>query len=317
MTDAVVAEAVQKRYGAARVLAGASLSLRRGETLAVLGRNGAGKTTLVKILAAALAKDAGQVTVLGRDLDREPAAVAHLCGYVGQDSERSAFPRLTVRENLRYFGVLRGLRPGELDARIALLAEALGFGARLDVLFGTLSGGQKQAAIIARALLHDPPVVFLDEPTKGLDPLAAARLRGVLRGRVRAGLALLLTSHVTTDVEALADRVAVVHQGRVPVSGAPGALLAALGGAEVVEVEAAGLTAAARGRLAGLGAVSRVLTGDPTYLGCVVREPLAGVEAVVAALRAEGIAARFRQRALTLEDAVLHHLGAAGAREAA
>jgi ABC-2 type transport system ATP-binding protein len=315
--DAVVAEAVTKRYGPVRALAGASLVLHRGETLAVLGRNGAGKTTLVKILAGALARDGGRVTVLGADLDREPAAAAHRSGFVGQDSERSAYPRLTVRENLRFFGALRGLCRRVLDDRIALLAGALGLEPRLDALFGTLSGGQQQAAIIARALLHDPPVLFLDEPTKGLDPLAAARVRAFLRGRVQAGMALLLTSHVIDDVDALADRVAVVHRGHVPVTGAPAALRAALGGTEVVEVEAAALGPPARARLAALPPVVRVLTGDPAWLGCVVAEPLAGAEAVVAALRAEGVQARLRQRALTLADAVLHHLGAQDAREAA
>lgn len=239
MRDAVIAEDIRKRFGRSVVLDGASLSFRRGETLALLGRNGAGKTTLVRILAAALAKDGGRVAVLGLDLDRASAEIAHLCGWVGQDSERSAYPRLTVRENLRFFGALRGLPRRALDARIALLAEELGFAARLDALFGTLSGGQKQAAIIARALLHEPPVAFLDEPTKGLDPLAAHHVRAFLRRQVSGGLALLLTSHVVGDLDALADRVAVVHEGRIRTEASPAALLAALAGKDAAEVERA------------------------------------------------------------------------------
>lgn len=238
MDDRVVAEEVRKRFGPAVVLDGASLAFRRGETLALLGRNGAGKTTLVRILAGALAKDAGRVTVLGRALDRA-AALAHLCGWVPQDSERSAYPRLTIRENLRFFGALRGLPRRALDARVALLAEELGFAARLDALFGTLSGGQKQAVIIARALLHDPPVAFLDEPTKGLDPVAAHRVRAFLRRQVQGGLALLLTSHILGDVDALADRVAVVAQGRIRAAASPAALVAALGAKDAAEVERA------------------------------------------------------------------------------
>lgn len=239
MDDRVLAEDVRKRFGPSVVLDGASLSFRRGETLALLGRNGAGKTTLVRILVGALSKDGGRVAVLGRDLDGAPAAAAHLCGWVAQDSERSAYPRLTVRENLRFFGGLRGLPRPALDARISVLAEELGFAARLDALFGTLSGGQKQAAIIARALLHDPPVAFLDEPTKGLDPLAAHRVRGFLRRQVSGGLALLLTSHVAGDLEALADRVAVVQQGRIRTESSPSALVAALGARDAAEVERA------------------------------------------------------------------------------
>ncbi len=237
-TQAVVAEDVRKRYRTSEVLAGASLTVGAGETLALLGRNGAGKTTLVKILAGALSRDAGRVALLGQELGVDAAAAADLCGWVGQDSERSAYARLTVGENLRYFGALRGLRRRELAARIGLLAEALGFAARLDALFGTLSGGQKQAVIIARALLPAPRVALLDEPTKGLDPVAAGRVRSFLRAEVRTGMALLLTSHVLADVEALADRVAVVREGRVreePL--AP--LLAALAAADPAEVERA------------------------------------------------------------------------------
>ncbi|HYD40457.1 MAG TPA: ABC transporter ATP-binding protein [Anaeromyxobacter sp.] len=245
MDDRVMAEGVRKRFGRAVVLDGASLSFRRGETLALLGRNGAGKTTLVRILAGALARDGGRVTVLGRELDRASAEVAHLCGWVAQDSERSAYPRLTVRENLRFFGALRGLRRAELDARIARLAGALGFAPRLDALFGTLSGGQKQAVVIARALLHDPPVAFLDEPTKGLDPLAAHGVRAFLRREVQRGLALLLTSHVLADLDALADGVAVVDEGRIRTEASPAALVAALGAKDAAEVaRALGLGAA-------------------------------------------------------------------------
>lgn len=251
MDDRVVAEGICKRYGSRRVLDGACLSLRRGEALALLGRNGAGKTTLVKILASALAKDAGRVLVLGHDLDRAAAAAVHLCGYVGQDSERSAHPRLTVRENLRFFGALRGLTRAEIEHRTALLAAELGLEGHLDALFGTLSGGQKQAAVIARALLHDPPVAFLDEPTKGLDPLAAARVRAFLRGRIRAGMALLLTSHLLVDVDVLADRVALVHGGAVAACLTPAALLAEGGGTlEAAVVRAFDRLEAAGGRAA-------------------------------------------------------------------
>jgi ABC-2 type transport system ATP-binding protein len=141
-------------------------------------------------------------------------------------------------------------------------------------------------------------------------------VRAFLRGEVQAGLALLLTSHVTGDVEALADRVAVVYGGTVPVDAAPRDLRAALGGEEVVEVEAAALTPRVRGRLAGLPAVVRTLEGDPAWLGCVVTDPIGGAQAVLAALRAEASRARFRQRALGLEDAVLLAIGDK-AREAA
>ncbi|RME59728.1 MAG: ABC transporter ATP-binding protein, partial [Caldilineae bacterium] len=204
-------EHVQKRYGSVQALVDANLDVQPGEIHALLGPNGAGKTTLIKILATLLIKDGGRVEILGHDLDQDPESIRHLVGYVGQDTERSAYARLTVAENLRFFGRLRGLTRREIDEQIDKLAGYFDFRRHLDKLFVTLSGGQKQTVVIMRAFLHDPPLIYLDEPTKGLDPIIAKRIRSFLRRLVQEeGKSLLLTSHVLSEVEELADRVSLI-----------------------------------------------------------------------------------------------------------
>ncbi|MCL5999122.1 MAG: ABC transporter ATP-binding protein [Chloroflexi bacterium] len=196
---ALSAQHVQKRYGQYQALLDASLDVRAGEIMALLGPNGAGKTTLIKILVTLISKDAGKVEILGHDLDRDPESIRHLIGYVGQDTERSAYARLTVWENLNFFGALRGMTAHEIRSQVDKLATFFDFNGQMDKQFVTLSGGQKQTVVIMRALLHDPPLVCLDEPTKGLDPLIARRIRAFLKRFVREqGKSLLLTSEGCT-----------------------------------------------------------------------------------------------------------------------
>jgi ABC-type multidrug transport system ATPase subunit len=166
MTTYLSAQDVRKTYGDTVALHDASLELYQGEILALLGPNGAGKTTLIKILATLLTKDAGQVTILGYNLDTHPEEIRHVFGYVGQDTERSAYARLTVVENLTFFGKLRGMTTQQIDQQIEKLATYFDFHANFDKQFVQLSGGQKQTVVIMRGLLHDPPLVYLDEPTK-------------------------------------------------------------------------------------------------------------------------------------------------------
>ena len=144
----LTAQQVRKAYGKTVAVDDATLELHAGEILALLGPNGAGKTTLIKILATLLTKDTGRVEVLGYDIDTDPEAVRHLVGYVGQDTERSAYARLTVVENLRFFGKLRGLTDRQIAGQIDKLATQFDFHADLGKLFVTLSGGQKQTVVI-------------------------------------------------------------------------------------------------------------------------------------------------------------------------
>src|SRR5436190_14807037 len=144
MTVAICARNIRKQFGQATALDDLSLDVHQGEILALLGPNGAGKTTLIKILATLITKDAGTVEILGYDLDRHEREIRHLFGYVGQDTDRSAYPRLSATQNLRFFGALRGMTRHEVDDQIDKLATYFEFQGQLDKEFMQLSGGQKQ-----------------------------------------------------------------------------------------------------------------------------------------------------------------------------
>ncbi len=310
MTLCLSAEHVRKTYGNTVAVEDASLELHRGEILALLGPNGAGKTTFIKVLATLLTKDQGRVEILGYDLDKHETEIKHLFGYVGQDTERSAYARLSVVENLRFFGSLRGLSRGQIDQQIARLAAYFDFEENLDKQFVTLSGGQKQTVVIMRAFLHDPPLVYLDEPTKGLDPIIAKKIRSFLkRFASEDGKSLLLTSHVLTEVDELANRVALIHRGTIPVVGTPAELKSAIGALEFVEIEKAALPEATRQRILQLAPVLFDVERDPQWVSFGVTEPLAGAEEIIRALRADNVHAGFRHHAVSLEDAFLHHVG--------
>ena len=311
MENYLVATNVSKQYGGAVALHAVSLTVAAGEILALLGPNGAGKTTLIKILATLLIKDHGQVKILGYDLDRQADAVRHLFGYVGQDTERSAYARLTVRENLHFFGSLRGMGKRAIDEQIEKLATYFDFTGQLNKLFVQLSGGQKQTVVIMRALLHDPPLIYLDEPTKGLDPLIAQKIRTFLRAYVyQEHKALLLTSHILSEVDELANRVALIHRGRIPLVDTPEHLKAAVGADHFIEIEKAPLPLATQARLQALAAVRFTTARTEDWLSLAVTDPLEGMAAVIEVLRQDGVRPRFRQQMVSLEDAFIHHIGA-------
>ena len=304
------AEHVRKTYGDTVAVKDASLELYQGEILALLGPNGAGKTTFIKVLATLLTKDQGRVEILGFDLDKDETEIRHLFGYVGQDTERSAYARLSVVENLRFFGALRGLSKRQIDQQVEKLAAYFDFQGNLDKQFVTLSGGQKQTVVIMRAFLHDPPLVYLDEPTKGLDPIIAKKIRSFLKRFVYGeGKALLLTSHVLSEVDELANRVALIHQGTIPVIGTPAELKSAIGAMEFVEIEKDALPAATRQRILQLEPVLFDVERDPQWISFGVTDPMAGAEEIIRALRADNVRAGFRHHTVSLEDAFLHHVG--------
>lgn len=304
------AEHVRKTYGNTVALNDVSLELYEGEILALLGPNGAGKTTFIKILATVLAKDQGRVKILGYDLDTHEEEIRHVFGYVGQDTERSAYARLTVVENLRFFGTLRGLSKKQIDQQIDKLATYFNFHANLDKLFVHLSGGQKQTVVIMRAFLHDPPLVYLDEPTKGLDPIIARRIRSYLKQLAyQEGKSLLLTSHVLSEVDEMANRVALIHRGTIPVVGTPDELKSALGATEFIELEKDALPAATRERILQLEPVLFSVERDSQWISFGIDDPLAGAEAIIHVLREDNVQARFRHHTVSLEDAFVHHVG--------
>jgi len=308
----VLAQDVHKWFGKTHALRGVSLEVRPGEVLALLGPNGAGKTTLVKILATLLTKDSGHVEIMGHDLDVHVGTIRQMFGYVGQDTDRSAYARLTVAENLEFFGALRGLPRAVSRERIEGLARSFDFHENLHKPFMHLSGGQKQTVVAMRALLHDPPLIYLDEPTRGLDPIAAARLRAYLKSFVyEKGKSLLLTSHILSEVEDLATRVALIHQGRTVAAGDPHELKSALGAAGYVEVRKDRLPASVRERILQLDQVTSGVDRDPLWIAFAVDDGLAGSQAILHVLKASGVTAPFRYRDVSLEDVFAHFIPSA------
>jgi ABC-2 type transport system ATP-binding protein len=304
----VSAENVCKQYGGTAVLRGASLEVRSGEIVALLGPNGSGKTTLIKILSTLLVKDSGRVKILGHDLDKDERAIRSLFGYAGQDSDRSAYARLTVVENLRFFAALRGLRRPEVDVQIEKLARSFGVESIVGKLHMTLSGGEKQAMVIMRAFLTEPSLVYLDEPSKGLDPITASRLRAFLRHYVAEKRAsILLTSHSLAEVDELADRLGLIRNGAVAFLGTNRELKSTVGLQGILEIPRAALTAAIEASLARTGArrIPNEAENEWQLVGIDVNP--ARLEAVLQLLREHRIDGRCRYRPVTLEDAFMHH----------
>jgi len=241
MTAAIRCTDLVKEYHThktVRALDFVDLEVEEGEVFGLLGPNGAGKTTLVRILATLLSATSGSAEVGGHDVRGEEQAVRRIIGYAGQDSERSAYFRLTVRENLLYFAhALRGVPIRTANERIDAIAKGVGFGDQLDKHFSTLSGGQKQLMIVMRALLHHPKIVFMDEPSKSLDPVTADRVRGFLVETARRlGMTILLTTHNMDEAEDICDRLAFINEGRIRFVGTPRAFRRSVTVQETVEV---------------------------------------------------------------------------------
>jgi sodium transport system ATP-binding protein len=195
-----------------------------GQITGLLGPNGAGKTTLLRMLATLVAPDAGSASIGGLDIVRDRYAVRENIGVLSD--ARGLYPRLTGRENIHYFGTLHGLAGAELDARVAMLLHALGLDALADRRTQGFSQGEKMKVAIARALVHDPATILLDEPTNGLDIMSVRALREQLRQLRGEGKCLLFSSHVMQEVAALCDRIVILSAGRVVAEGTAVELIA-------------------------------------------------------------------------------------------
>jgi ABC-2 type transport system ATP-binding protein len=203
-----------------QALSGVSFTARRGELVGLLGPNGAGKTTLLKILCGLVLPDEGQARVLGVPVGSP--ALARVLGLV-HGEERSFYWRLTARENMAFFARLHQLPAALRDRRIADLLERVNLGGDADRRFSDFSSGMRQRLAIARALLADPPVVLMDEPTRSLDPVSAGEQRDWIRGELhgRLGKTILMATHNLHEAQALCDRVVVLAKGEVKADGSP------------------------------------------------------------------------------------------------
>jgi sodium transport system ATP-binding protein len=232
-SPAVVVDALSKIFGATAAVADLSFEVAAGEIFGLLGPNGAGKTTTLRILAGILVPTHGHVRVSGLDVAAEPLAVRQRLGFLTNTT--GLYPRLTGRELLRYFGRLHGLDREATAARIAALAAALDLQPFFDRRCEVLSTGERQRLSIARAVLHDPAVLVLDEPTAGLDVLASRFLRDFVRAERDRGKAVVFSTHYLAEAELLCDRIGLLHRGRLLTAGTPAALRAAAGDAPSLE----------------------------------------------------------------------------------
>ena len=213
-----------KSYGDHPVLRGVDLDAAPGEIVGLLGPNGAGKTTLVSIVAGLRRADAGSARVAGFDALREPGRVRAVLGLATQDL--GIYPVLSVARNLAFFAELAGLSGRRLRGRVAEVADALDLTPLLDRKAGTLSGGQKRRLHTAMALVHEPKVLFLDEPTVGADVQTRGQILDVVRRRAAAGCAVVYTSHYLPEIEELAATAAVLEAGRIVARGPLAELIA-------------------------------------------------------------------------------------------
>ncbi len=223
----IEARDVRHRYGDHLALDGVSFTVMPGEVFGLLGPNGAGKTTLLRVLSGILRPTEGGAALLGVDVASDPMAAKHRLGFLSGDT--ALYGRLTVREVLVYFGRLHDLDAHTLARRVAAVADDLGLHAFLDQRTAQLSSGQRQRANLARAFLTDPPVLILDEPTVGLDVISGRFVVEAIATARARGKAVLFSTHIMSEVEALCDRVGLLVRGRLRRLGGHDALLAEAG----------------------------------------------------------------------------------------
>ncbi|MGW0330839.1 ABC transporter ATP-binding protein [Streptomyces sp. NPDC003011] len=216
-----------------------SLAVGRGELFGLLGPNGAGKTTTIKMLNTLLLPTSGSARILGHDVARDPMEVRRRIGYVF-GGDRGLYERLSALDNLRYFAELYGVEPREQLPRIHELLETVGLRGREKERVEGYSRGMRQKLHIARGLLHRPEVLFLDEPSIGVDPVAARDLRRVVADLVKGGTTVLLTTHYMAEADELCDRIAVIASGTLRAEGTPAELKDRVRKLDVLEVEVHG-----------------------------------------------------------------------------
>ncbi|HVD49569.1 MAG TPA: ABC transporter ATP-binding protein [Gaiellaceae bacterium] len=295
---------LRRRTKEIEAVRGVDFAIEAGELFGLLGPNGAGKTTTIKMLITLLIPTAGKATVLGLDVVENAREVRKRIGYVF-GGERGVYERLSGYDNLRYFAELYGVPPRDQKRRIEELLELVGLKGREHERAEGYSRGMKQRLHVARGLLHDPEVLFLDEPTIGLDPVGARDVRAMFASLTDAGKTVLLTTHYMFEADALCDRIAVITQGEIVAEGTPEQLKRGVAEGTVVEVEVYGVGDEALARVRGLGGVTAVAVEEREQAQVLVVQTGPGAQltqAILGCLDGSDVG-RISHREPTLEDA--------------
>ena len=295
---------VRRKSKEIEAVRGVSFSIEPGELFGLLGPNGAGKTTTIKMLITLLIPTAGTARVLGLDVVKDAREVRKRIGYVF-GGERGVYERLSGYDNLRYFAELYGVPPKLQKQRIEELLDLVGLKGREHERAEGYSRGMKQRLHVARGLLHDPEVLFLDEPTIGLDPVGARELRSTIASLTAAGKTILLTTHYMFEADALCDRIAVISKGEIVAEGTPADLKRDVARGSVVEVEVFGVPETTIEHVRRLDGVLAVSVEEREQAQVLVVQTQTDVELTSAILGHlnGGQVGRVSRREPTLEDA--------------
>jgi ABC-2 type transport system ATP-binding protein len=301
---------IRRRMREVVAVDGISFQVPEGMLFGMLGPNGAGKTTTVKMLTTLLLPTDGAARVLGKDVVIDAALIRSRIGFVF-GGERGLYWRLSGKDNLRYFASLYHVDPAISSSRIPYLLDLVGLSGRGSEKVEGYSRGMKQRLHIARTLLHDPEVLFLDEPTMGLDPVGARELRGVIRDLQSEKKTIFLTTHYMFEADSLCDRIAVIDHGRIVALDTPEALKDQVRDLSVIEVEVFGIRPATIERVKGLAVLDSVSIEDRDQRQILLAHSPRGSEAVPDLLGAlQGLkVGKVVVREPTLEDAYVRLVG--------
>ena len=261
--SAVVARGLSKRFGAFTAVDRLDLSIARGEVMGFIGPNGAGKSTTIRMFCGLLTPSAGSATVAGFDVGSQSQAVREHIGYMSQ--KFSLYGDLTVRENLRFFGGIYRVQQHAMAQRMAFAMSMAGLEGRDDALVATLAGGWKQRLALGCAILHRPPVLFLDEPTSGVEPEARRKFWDLIHQLAGDGVTILVSTHYMDEAE-YCNRIALIDRGRLVAIGSPGELRTHGLGGELLEVACSPLGAALKALSGAPGVVEAAIFGDKLHV---------------------------------------------------
>lgn len=306
----IIVDGLVKRFGTFVAVDTVSFSVGRGEIMGFIGPNGAGKSTLIRVLCGLLRPSAGRALVAGIDVARDPEAVRQRIGYMSQ--KFSLYNDLSVVENLRFFGGIYGVTRADIAARLRFAVDMAGLAGRENALVATLAGGWKQRLALGAAILHLPAILFLDEPTSGVDPSSRRRFWDLIHALSEEGVSVLVSTHYMDEAE-YCHRIALINRGRLIALGTPQELKQRSLGGELLALEGDRIGDAVAQLETAPGVQDVAMFGSALH--ALVDDAAARSPELLARLAAAGFAGvRIRRIEPSLEDSFVHLVGASSAQ---